>query len=311
MLRKTFRAVRLGDGRDGRWAAELRRLWPVARQWLTEEGRTPAGVERARRLFDAHMPELLPLFERLREGLDQPDGGTFLTHAALRPFFAACSQTGRPGLLVRNYDFEPEATEGLIAVSDYLRPVLGMSDAGWGLLDGMNDAGLAVSLTFGGRFVHGPGFAVVLVLRYLLETCASVDQALARLRTLPVSMPQNLTLVDHEQAVTVRVGPDIAPIVAPDACATNHQHLPVSEEQERATRTRERLAAVREAGPDPAAMLKPPLYQTAYADFLGTVYTAEYRPAEGRVVYHWPQETWEQSFAAFTPGERTVRLGLD
>ncbi|WP_372350789.1 carcinine hydrolase/isopenicillin-N N-acyltransferase family protein [Streptomyces sp. KL116D] len=64
----------------------------------------------------------------------------------------------------------------------------------------MNDAGLAVSLTFGGRPVHGPGFAVVIVLRYLLETCDTVDEAVARLAGIPVNIPQNVTLVDRERA---------------------------------------------------------------------------------------------------------------
>ena len=52
-----------------------------------------------------------------------------------------------------------------------------MSDCLWGLLDGMNDAGLAVSLTFGGRPVLGDGFGIPLVMRYVLETCEDVAEA--------------------------------------------------------------------------------------------------------------------------------------
>ncbi|MFC4465993.1 hypothetical protein ACFPH6_15910 [Streptomyces xiangluensis] len=44
---------------------------------------------------------------------------------------------------------------------------------------------------------------------------------------------------------------------------------------------------------------------------MGTVYTAHYRPTEGQVTYHWPAETWDQSFAEFTPGTRTVTMGSD
>ena len=173
----------------------------------------------------------------------------------------------------------------------------------------MNDAGLAVSLTFGGRFVQGPGFDIVIVLRYLLETCSTVGGALAKLATIPVSIPQNVTLVDAERAVTVYTGPDMAMTTAPDACAANHQHLPVPDEQEQLTRTQERLSAVRAAGADVAAMLKPPIYQVNYAEGLGTVYTARYRPGDGRVTYYWPDENWEQSFGEFAPGTRTVTLG--
>ena len=67
-----------------------------------------------------------------------------------------------------------------------------MSDCLWGLLDGMNDAGLAVSLTFGGRRALGDGFGIPLVVRYLLETCDDVAEAretLARLPYSPVAQP--------------------------------------------------------------------------------------------------------------------------
>ena len=62
-----------------------------------------------------------------------------------------------------------------------------MSDCLWGLLDGMNDAGLAVSLTFGGRRVLGDGFGIPIVVRYLLETCDDVAEAREALARLPFS----------------------------------------------------------------------------------------------------------------------------
>ncbi|MFE2277971.1 hypothetical protein ACFXAE_12070 [Streptomyces sp. NPDC059454] len=74
-------------------------------------------------------------------------------------------------------------------------------------------------------------------------------------------------------------------------------------------RTQERLRAVRAAGADVAAMLKPPLYRSADEQGPGTLYTARYRPVEGRVTYYWPGESWHQSFGDFAPGSRTVALG--
>ncbi|GAA0327114.1 C45 family autoproteolytic acyltransferase/hydrolase [Actinoallomurus spadix] len=308
-FQKTFHALEIGDGGDGRWADHTRALWPTAEGWLTDEGRTEEGAARARTLFETHMPELVPILDLLAGRLDRPGGETFLTHAAIRPFFSGCTQIGGGGVLLRNYDFAPDQCEGTIVSSRFLRPVIGTQEAGWGLLDGMNDAGLVASLTFGGRFVQGPGFTILIALRYLLETCETVGQAIGRLRELPIAVPQNVTLADHDRAATVYVGPDIPLIEAADACAANHQHLPMAQDQEAFTRTRERLAAVRAAGPDVAAMLRPPLYQTAYEAGLGTVYTAHYRPAEGRVTYHWPDARWEQSFDDFTPGHRTVAIG--
>ena len=305
---KTFRAIDVGDGSDGRWAAHLRTLFPEVEGWLTDEGRTAAGGLRARALFEQCLPELVPLLDRLAKQVDHPAAPALLTMAALKPFFSGCTQTGRAGRLLRNYDFRPDECEATIVRSDFLRPVIGMQEGGWGLLDGMNDAGLAVSLTFGGRPLAGPGFAVNIVLRYLLETCTTVTEAVDRLRTIPIMVPWNVTLVDADRAVTVYLGPDIELTEAPDACAANHQHLPVSEAEERSSRTQRRLAAIRAAGPDVSAMLRPPLYESTFDDGYGTLYTADYQPTQRRVSYLWPDQTWEQSFDRYTTGSRTITL---
>jgi predicted choloylglycine hydrolase len=64
------------------------------------------------------------------------------------PDVTACSQgvwtCGAP-VLVRNHDYTPSLFEGVIFSSAWTgRRVVGMGDCLWGLLDGMNDAGLAV-----------------------------------------------------------------------------------------------------------------------------------------------------------------------
>lgn len=105
------------------------------------------------------MPELVPVLERLAAAVGEPGAATVLTQVAFKPFFVSCSQGAVAGALVRNYDFDPEMCERTIARTKYLRPVIGMNEGLWGMLDGMNEAGLAVSLTFGGRFVYGPGCA--------------------------------------------------------------------------------------------------------------------------------------------------------
>ena len=71
------------------------------------------------------------------------------------PFLTGCSQAavldGGPAL-IRNYDWDYRVFDGVVARTGYTgRRVLGNVDRLWGLLDGVNDAGLAISLTFGGR----------------------------------------------------------------------------------------------------------------------------------------------------------------
>ena len=114
------------------------------------------------------------------------------------PYLSGCSQgvlRQSSPVLVRNYDYAPDRLEGVILHTEWTqRRVIGMSDCLWGLLDGMNDAGLAVSLTYGGRRVLGHGFGIPLVLRYLLETCDNVREASQVLKRLPYQLSHTLTI---------------------------------------------------------------------------------------------------------------------
>jgi predicted choloylglycine hydrolase len=317
-----FEAVDYGKPGSAAFTARARSLWPsTVQSWADESTWIPELQADALGQFARHLPELMPVLENLASALEHPGAAAFLTQLTFKPFFVSCSQTGLAGALVRNYDFDPAMCERTIARTQYLRPVIGVNEGLWGLLDGMNDAGLAVSLTFGGRFVQGPGMCIAMVVRYLLETCDTVDEAWQRLQAIPVSTAQNLTLVDREQTMSVYVGPDIAPTRANEVCVTNHQMEPVTEDDEQDSHTLQRLAAVRAAteaardSEEPVeqvveALLRPPLYNVDLTSGLGTLYTAAYRPAQGRVSYIWPRgQRWEQSFATFQPGRKSVTTG--
>ena len=269
-----------------------------------------------------HMPELLGAWERLVElagGGDLAARMLSLYHPP--PLVSGCSQAvfaGPEPVLVRNYDFDPELLEGVVYASELTgRRVLGMSDCLWGLLDGMNEDGLAVSLAFGGRRTVQEGFGIPLVVRYLLETCATTAEAVATLGRLPVQAAYNLTLLDRGGvAATARVAPGRAPVLGPAAVATNHQEIVEWEEHARVTASVEREARMLELLADPAtaerafvgAFLASPLHSHAYGSGFGTLYTAVHRPAAGTVEYRWPGAAWRQSLDAFEEGSRTVRL---
>ena len=192
-----------------------------------------------------------------------------------------------------------------------------MSDCLWGLLDGMNGDGLAASLTFGGRRILGDGFGIPIVMRYVLETCSTVDDARATLARLPYALSHNVTLVDASgAALTAYLSPDREPIFREFPAATNHQGIVEWPEQARATRTIEREQMILRLLDDPAvdapafteSFLRAPLFSTSYANGFGTLYTAAYRPTEGVARYIWPTRTWQLGFAGFEPGEHTEVL---
>ena len=268
-----------------------------------------------------HMPELVPVYERLCELAGGGDIEARMLSMWRPPsYLSGCSQgvwtRGEP-VLVRNYDYSPDRIEGTILGTAWEgRRVIGMSDCLWGLLDGVNDAGLAVSLAFGGRRVVGRGFGVPLVVRYLLQVCETVEHARTVLARLPYHLAHTLTLVDRGGAhVTAYLSPDRGAVLREVGVATNHQGDVEWLEHARLTRSLERerriLATLDEAS-DPrsfaATFLEPPLFSVDYASGLGTLYTAIYRPVSGSAEFRWPGLRWEHSFGRFREGSRTVSL---
>ena len=307
-----------------RWRESFEAMWPAYRSWYLKEGqRARPNITTCRKMLKSHMPELVPTYERLVELTGEDElAARFLSLYRPPGFVVGCSQgawTGEGGpALVRNYDYPASRAEGLVYSTAWTgRRVIGMSDCLWGLLDGVNDAGLAASLTFGGRRAVGDGFGIPLVIRYLLEVCTSVAEAREALAGLPVHAAQNVTLLDRNgDFVTVCLSPDREPDFREVPAATNHQRRDDWPEYAEAVRTFEREQMVLELLQAPEmtregfveAFLEPPLYSTAFSKGFGTLYTAAYFPAEGRAEYRWPDFTWSQSFADFAEGSHTQRL---
>ncbi len=289
------------------WAELFRAYWPSYRRWWVREGLDvrPSYLA-SKRALARHMPELVPLWEDL---CAQAGGGDaearFLSFWCPPPYLSGCSQAVWPGpepLLVRNYDYDPAAFDFVLLRTQWLgRRVLGSSDGLFGLVDGINDAGLAVSLTFGGRSVVGEGFGVPLILRYVLQTCETAEEATVALRRIPCHMSYNVTVIDAARKfVTVQLAPDREAAVSHAAVATNHQNRVelVAHAQMTATVERERFLLQRLSLHADSkehfirAFLRPPLYSTAFDARFGTLYTAALEPAAGRMVLHWPGISW-------------------
>ena len=306
-----------------RWRALFDATWPAYRRWYLSEGAearpslTEAGAALAR-----HMPELLPTWARLSEqtGFD-PLATSMLAQWDLPAFApAGCSQVvtlDPTPTLLRNYDYHPDLFECVSISTDYLQPVIGTGDCLWGLLDGMNGAGLAVSLTFGGDRRTGPGFGIPLVVRYLLEACHDVAEARDALRALPIAMSYNLTMVDRAGSyLTAHLGPERAAEFRTRPLATNHRwDDPIDPAHAARYRSVERFDQLkglldRKVSPGLVAdeLLRAPLHSVDYDRGFGTLYTAIYQPAEGRLEYRWPGGCWTRDF---TSDDESVTVRLD
>jgi len=318
----------LAEDKPGdRISEHLAATWPAFRRWWRDGANTRPTAAEARARLEQHMPELIGTWQQLTAMIaENAETGDSDAAAALSlwnppPFLTGCTQaavlTGGPAL-IRNYDWDYRLFDGVVAKTAYTgRRVLGMLDCLWGLLDGVNDAGLAVSLTFGGRPQVGEGFGIPLVIRYVLEVCETAADAVRVLRRVPVHMSYNVTVLDRSgEHVTVYLAPDRPARVTALAAATNHQgevewgpYVAAIHSVERLDFVQDLLARDTAVPAAVAAFLRSPLYATRFHEGFGTLYTAEYRPAEGIARYHWPARTWEHSLDHVDLGAIAIQLG--
>lgn len=304
-----------------KWKAHFERTWPAYSAWFLREGDDQRpGYLTCRKMLAEHMPEIVPLWETLTElGGGDDQVARMLSLYRPTPYLAGCSQalwTRDTPMLVRNYDYHPGRCEGLFLLSSWHGTrVIASSDSLWGVLDGMNEHGLATTLSFGGRTTVGDGFGIPLVLRYVLEFCKSVGEGVRVLERVPSHMAYTIGLIDAEGAyATVFVSPDRPTEVVKKRISTNHQNDVEWPEHAEMTESVARERFLEEHIEDPAEdsgtfiklFLQPPVASTLYQRAFGTLYTAIYWPSQGDVEFRWPNRSWHQSFDLFVEGESVI-----
>ena len=323
-MQKRFVAIREDTPGDA-WRERFVAGRAEAEAWYRGSGRgaLPTAAECTAQLR-RHMPELLVPYERACTLVGADD----LAHRILSqfrppPLPQGCTQAvwlGADGpALVRNYDYP------LDIVSDHFestrwfgREVISKGQRPWGgCLDGMNADGLAASVTFGGNHAQGPGFSIILVVRYILETCSQVAEAVAALCRIPVALAQNVTVLDKTGAyATVFLSPERAPSVSRTPVCANHQDSLVSRAPSKYaanSMARQRAALCALERPDATlatlteTFLTAPIYSREASS--PTVYSAVYRPAALTVDYVWPGNVMTQRIGSFRPGHYVHDFG--
>jgi len=324
----TFRAIQ-DSGDCAALAPVFQSRWPNYLRWYLSEGdRARPTYAACARQMKAHMPELVPAWERLTERLTERLGkgagggdliARFLSLWNPPAFISGCTQavwTRERPALIRNYDYPPELCDATLLHARFggMRS-MAMSDCLWGVLDGINEHGLAVSLAFGGRRSRGEGFGIAIVLRYILETCETAAQALKVLRRVPVHLPYNLAILDRAgDWRTIFISPDREPEARREPYSANRQDANLRPEDTRVADTVRREALLENVMSNPnetkerllERFTEPPIYRPVGPGDWGTLYTACYRPETRAVELRWPNTSWTQSIGAFAPGERFV-----
>lgn len=307
------------------WKAVFNHGAPGWRQWFLERiGDATPDLTLCERALKRHVPEYHPIWEKQLDLINgDPLMARFLSFWTPPRYLVNCSQavlndTDHGPLLIRNYDLDPRLNEATLYSTNWTggRRVMGMVEGMAGLSDGMNDAGLAISLTFGGRAAAGRGFGIPLIMRYVLEMARDTQDALEILRNIPSHMSYNLTLVDKAGSLaTVFMSPDRPVIVDQKPFTTNHQlgnewpaHARMSQTLERADILKHFLGLPQTEASLKQRFLSEPVFRRGYDKGFGTVFTALYRPMTGNMELLWPgHQPLTQSFGHFTARSQLVR----
>ena len=295
--------------------------WPAYKVWIDTNStiETPSLATSIAAL-EYYMPEMIPTYNRLCTLVNADENtAKFLTGFQPPAYISGCSQAVSNDeviQLVRNYDYHPNLLEGNLLMTSWNgKKVMAVSDCLIGVLDGMNEDGLTISLTFGGRNVIGVGFGIPFIIRYILEFCSTVEEAVSVLIRIPCHMSYNVTVIDSSgNFKTILLSPDRLPVVTTAAYTTNHQGFVDWPENAFSNNTINRSEFLQDLlnnrGLDINTLsdmfLIKPLYNTLFTEGFGTLYTSVYRPKEGFMELRWPGENLTQSFTHFTEGSKII-----
>ena len=308
-----------------KWQNIFKRSWPAYKRWYLSGGLVKRPTYSAcLKKLKQYMPEIIPAYEQLCELAGGGDlEARFLSLYNPPAYISGCSQIIWPAQttrLIRNYDYNPNLLDGMILKSRWLNhQVISVSDCLIGVLDGINEHGLCVSLTFGGSRQVGDGFGIPIILRYILETCITATEAQAALKRIPTHMAYNVSISSaNGDFFTAHLFPGQDTIIHKNKrIATNHQPFDKNwESYAKATATLEREAVLEDLLKNTNRPFQqivnsfhmPPLYSTNYNRGFGTLYTSIYYPSEKLVEICWPDSNWILGFKNFTQGQRVIQF---
>jgi predicted choloylglycine hydrolase len=289
----------------GRAQARLFAATPKGRAFLrSKKTRFPwwfkLGAEQ--RMFAKFAPVLWEEVAGLADelGITMERAAYWFGNEGMRPPIGACSAVMTGDVYGRNYDFRPRyygAQFTLLQASGSYASV-GSTHQLTGRLDGMNQHGLTIGLHRVKKRPRFPGLSADLIVRMILDQCATTTEAAAKLRGLPHAMQYNYSLLDaggmaavveaSPGAVAVRTGdwlacanhflsPQLRSLNRHRAAMHSHARLPPLEAWASGGLSAERMFTALNRSTSPA-------FHQGYIGGAGTLHTIVGEPAKRRLL---------------------------
>ncbi|WKA55859.1 C45 family autoproteolytic acyltransferase/hydolase [Planococcus shixiaomingii] len=296
------------------------------KEWEIKRPRFLIDVTEAENMFRKFAPGIWDEFLGLQAALDVPMEEVLRDFGGYRidALPSGCSIVTGEDFLVRNYDFHPQTYEGrymLYQPTDQGYAVIGPSSRITGRMDGMNEKGLALGYNFIHRKKPGDGFVCYMISRIVLETCATVDEAVELLKTIPHRGSFSYVVLDATEArVIVEASPRSVDVRKADAC-TNHFEIDKQENRNYLKDSYARLNAIQDQQDQTEDAHKTfrlfndtdkGVFSELYKSWAGTIHTSAYFPKEKKTWFAigGNQEPVEFDFKSWLEGEAVETIQI-
>ncbi|WP_106494625.1 C45 family autoproteolytic acyltransferase/hydolase [Lentibacillus sp. Marseille-P4043] len=296
------------------------------KQWKIRRPRFTIDVTETKDKIEAFAPgvwdELLGLQDALEwemKDVLQEFGGYRLEYVR-----SGCSIFTGADYMIRNYDYHPKTYEGRYMIfqpSDQGYAIIGPSQRITGRMDGMNEKGLVMGYNFMHRKKPGDGFICNMIGRMILESCATVDEAITMLKEIPHRHSFSYTVLDKsEETFVVEATPRSVEVRQSNVC-TNHFELLKDENRHHLADSYKRMDAMQAQkdnimdGYQAFRMLNDTdkgVFSKQYKNWSGTIHTAGYFPKQQKAWFALggDREPFVFDFAKWLEGnnEKTTRI---
>ncbi|TRM10977.1 acyl-CoA--6-aminopenicillanic acid acyltransferase [Lentibacillus cibarius] len=229
---------------------------------------------------------------------------------------SGCSILTGNDFMVRNYDYHPKTYDGRYSFfqpTDQGHAIIGPTSRVTGRMDGMNEHGLAMGYNFMQRRKPGDGFVCHMIGRIILETCATVDDAVQLLKEIPHRGSFSYIVLDrHEETYVIEASPRGVEARKSRAC-TNHFELLKHENRHHLDDSKRRLNLIQEQEGQISAhgafrLMNDKdrgVFADLYKSWAGTIHTTAYFPKERKAWFALGgnQEPVIFDFASWLRGE--------
>lgn len=218
----------------GKQMAQGFRKTPRGRAFKRRKERRPSGfnLKNAEHALKAWAPNIWEELHGLADGLEIPLERAVAEFSNGRLRFPArgCSVVMSDGVFGRNYDFSIHHYDRILAAIQPkgVNASIGFSDRFTGRDDGMNEHGLCVGLHYVNDRIWQPGLVCILIVRIVLDQCATTQEAIDLLQRLPHGLGFNYSLLNaNGDAAVVEACPKgVAVRRGRQLACTNHFQSP-------------------------------------------------------------------------------------